>query len=1058
MESQEMMDTSENHILKNSQSELEQHQQSDTDSDETNSSTRKCILGWGSTVNGELGLGGIEEDSVDTPTKIKFTRKIKSVACGESHTVFILEDGTLWSCGCNDHGQLGHDKCRTRPEQVEEFSGRQIVSVSAGYAHNLAIDSWGTLFSWGSNSHGQLGQQLETTDDKLVNRPKIVKSMATKTVVQVAAGFFHSVVLTNSGEIYTCGSNSHGQLGLGYANGPNQTKFCLVELLVGLPTIMVTAGGFHSFALSVSGSVFGWGKNNSGQLGVGDTDDKCQPTQLATLRSLGVTYITAGADHTAFLTQDGGLFSAGHGTYGQLGHGSSSNEVLPRKILEFGRVVTQVACGRCHTLCWTNDKLYTFGLNSSGQLGISGGNRNTPFHVKTLSCVVNSIYAGGDHSIVLVDPVEVNAFETSVPNAQPALSVDYRESATEKAILTITEDFVTQMCSSSEPVDQDIMTLTEILFAAPACWNASFLLPDREHAPCTWKNMGVNLDLAESVLSKLASIKAEGLKELIEQQLYMEMLPKLPHQLKHVEILRVYVLLPLIPNFYSGGSTMLPIIYADRLQSLAPQLVSVVTRWIYHSPMEHLLRIIAVYKKTRDNGLRICLNFLSLLNSMNKSRMRISYHTFTIPQLASKVDIRMDYYNWLQRKTQSRAVFLCDFPFVFDAQAKTLLLQTDQLLQMQSAMSKAQTQLMSFFIFPQMVDPNEVQYLTLTVSRDSIVQDVMNQIYQLNTHDLKKPLKVKFIDEEAEDAGGVKKEFFLLLIREILDPKYGMFKHYEESRLIWFNEASFEDDVMYFLIGLLCGLAIYNLIIINIPFPLPLYKKLLNEKIELTDLKELSPREGKSLEQIMEYSEPDFEEVFQLNFELTREEFGAVKVVPLKPDGSNLPVTLENKSEFVDLYVSYVFNVSVNKQFDAFKKGFERVCGSTVLQLFHAQELQAMVTGNEDYDWGELERNCSYKGGYNVNESTIKIFWDVFHSLSLAEKKQFLLFLTGSDRIPILGMKTLKMCIQPTADERYLPVAHTCFNLLDLPRYQTRERLKYKLLQAIQQNQGFSLV
>lgn len=217
----------------------------------------------------------------------------------------------------------------------------------------------------------------------------------------------------------------------------------------------------------------------------------------------------------------------------------------------------------------------------------------------------------------------------------------------------------------------------------------------------------------------------------------------------------------------------------------------------------------------------------------------------------------MDYFHWLNRSknpAQQRPVHFCDFPFVFDAQAKTLLLQTDQLLQMQSAMTKAQTQLMSLFIFPQLVDPNEIQYLTLTVSRDNIVQDVMNQIYQLNTHDLKKPLKVKFIGEEAEDAGGVKKEFFLLLIREILDPKYGMFKHYDETRLIWFNEASFEEDVMYFLIGLLCGLAIYNLIIINIPFPIALYKKLLNEKVELNDLKELSPSEGRSLEQIMEYA------------------------------------------------------------------------------------------------------------------------------------------------------------------------------------------------------------
>lgn len=108
----------------------------------------------------------------------------------------------------------------------------------------------------------------------------------------------------------------------------------------------------------------------------------------------------------------------------------------------------------------------------------------------------------------------------------------------------------------------------------------------------------------------------------------------------------------------------------------------------------------------------------------------------------------------------------------------------------------------------------------------------------------------------------------------------------------------------------------------------------------------------------------------------------------------------------------------------------------------------------------------------------MKWFWEVFHDLSEAEKKKFLLYLTGSDRIPVQGMKAIRVSldrvciisyhsiidiacqviIQPTPDERFLPVAHTCFNLLDLPRYRTKERLKYKLLQAIQQTQGFSLI
>jgi len=101
--------------------------------------------------------------------------------------------------------------------------------------------------------------------------------------------------------------------------------------------------------------------------------------------------------------------------------------------------------------------------------------------------------------------------------------------------------------------------------------------------------------------------------------------------------------------------------------------------------------------------------------------------------------------------------------------------------------------------------------------------------------------QVKFQNEEAEDVGGVKKEFFLLLWRELLDGKYGMFKEYEENRILWFNSESLEDTNMYMLIGLLCGLAMYNQTIVHLPFPTALYKKLLKETIDLSDMEELSP-------------------------------------------------------------------------------------------------------------------------------------------------------------------------------------------------------------------------
>jgi E3 ubiquitin-protein ligase HERC4 len=169
----------------------------------------------------------------------------------------------------------------------------------------------------------------------------------------------------------------------------------------------------------------------------------------------------------------------------------------------------------------------------------------------------------------------------------------------------------------------------------------------------------------------------------------------------------------------------------------------------------------------------------------------------------------------------------CDYPFVFDGRAKTLLLQTDADIQMQVALQDAWAQNINSIFLPTIDPVNPL--LTLFVRREHIVQDTLNQLSKQKRDDLKKPLKVMFIGEDGYDAGGVKKEFFMLLLREILDLKYGMFIFYEETNTIWFNDQTLEGGDMYQLIGQLCGLAIYNSTIIGLPFPLALYKKLLKE-------------------------------------------------------------------------------------------------------------------------------------------------------------------------------------------------------------------------------------
>ncbi|CAF3689514.1 unnamed protein product [Rotaria sp. Silwood1] len=202
-------------------------------------------------------------------------------------------------------------------------------------------------------------------------------------------------------------------------------------------------------------------------------------------------------------------------------------------------------------------------------------------------------------------------------------------------------------------------------------------------------------------------------------------------------------------------------------------------------------------------------------------------------------------------------------------------------------------------------------------------------------------------------------------------------------------------------------------------------------------MKSLSPTIHHSLKSLLHYKEDDLETTLCYAFDIEREFY-----------------------EFIDLYIDYVFNKSCEKQFQAFASGFRRVINSKPLELFYPDELMSFVIGNTNYDWNEFQKKTEYKGEYHANHPVIQWFWQVFHKLVENEKKKFLLFLTGSDRVPVFGWsQTLPMTIQRShTDDIHLPVSHTCFNILDLPSYSSKEILKTKLLEAIQHNQGFNLV
>jgi len=350
--------------------------------------------------------------------------------------------------------------------------------------------------------------------------------------------------------------------------------------------------------------------------------------------------------------------------------------------------------------------------------------------------------------------------------------------------------------------------------------------------------------------------------------------------------------------------------------------------------------------------------------------------------------------------------------------------------------------------------------------RPHLVEDALCEIARQKRRDLLKPLKVHFIGEQGVDEGGVKKEFFQIFFDEVLSPDYGMFNVDSESRALWFTgdsgeKCGGEQEEAFLLIGVMAGLAVYNQVILNLPFPGLLWNKLLGIECTFSDFVRAFPEQARSLSKIMEYDEAEgsLEDVMCLDFTLDARALpGATRNVELKPGGADIKVTKANRAEYVRLYVDFAVNKVCEQQFESFSKGFYMLCGGQALEIFRPQELENLVCGSPHLDFDALQRGALYEGGYCRESQVVKWFWQIASELSLQDKKKLLKFFTGSDRSPIGGLEKMKCVIQRAGpDSMSLPTAHTCFNVLMLPEYTSRGKTRDRLLTAISNSSGFGL-
>lgn len=212
---------------------------------------------------------------------------------------------------------------------------------------------------------------------------------------------------------------------------------------------------------------------------------------------------------------------------------------------------------------------------------------------------------------------------------------------------------------------------------------------------------------------------------------------------------------------------------------------------------------------------------------------------------------------------------------------------------------------------------------------------------------------------------------------------------------------------------------------------------------------------------LLEY-EGDVAETFCYDFVAQVDRYGEIVDVPLCAGGEKRPVTNSNRREFVDLYVHYLLDTAVSRQFEPFKRGFFTVCGGNALSLFRAEEIDLLVRGSDEaLDVMSLRAVATYDNWSNPRPESVPVvqwFWEFFETSPPQAQRKILSFITGSDRIPAMGATSLTIRLACLGDDcsRY-PIARTCFNTLGLYRYPTRQKLRHLLWDAVVNSEGFGL-
>jgi alpha-tubulin suppressor-like RCC1 family protein len=277
--------------------------------------TNGTLWSWGSGIFGQLGNGAFNSATFNV-TQIGTATDWIKVSAGSLFSVALKNNGTLWTWGRNNVGQLGNNTFIDTNVPAQVGTAIDWSQIDAGGEHTLAIKTTGDLWAWGNNPFGQLGDGTTNTS----NNPIIISTAGWSAV---SAGFDHSMALTPNGLLYTWGNNTNGQL----CNGTN-TAVNIPTLVVDTSGainfyLVISAGQTHSMVIRNDNTLWTSGQNNFGQLGIGNNSNTNVLNQVGT--GTNWQLISAGYVHSHAMEIGANLWSAGRGLEGQLGVGSNTN-------------------------------------------------------------------------------------------------------------------------------------------------------------------------------------------------------------------------------------------------------------------------------------------------------------------------------------------------------------------------------------------------------------------------------------------------------------------------------------------------------------------------------------------------------------------------------------------------------------------------------------------------------------------------------------------------------------------------------------------------------------